>query len=222
MAGYWKGTAIIEDDDGGTRDAIALIDEQGDAQLLILSSRDSRQFVLYGNVCCAASFDDDIAGKRFHDEDNEEASVAIGRNGSALNGQLQFRGDDYNLQLTASGEYAEGVTLTELAGVYTRSSLFGTTLTLSIAGDGSLNGSDSNGCVMNGSVAVIDPARNMVRLRVDMDSCSNRGDSSNEWNGPYSGLGLLLRDSLIDGRRTNVLFHSLVGPTWLGPQSVGR
>jgi hypothetical protein len=217
MAGYWTGSATAQD---RSEDAVALINEAGDAQLMILSSRDDRQFVLFGNVCCEATFDDDVAGRRFHDDRNQPASVKVTRDGDALSGEIEFRGDNYTLQLSAAPDYTHSLTLQELSGTYSRSSFFFTTLTLTIDADGRLTGSDSNGCVLNGNVTIADPGRNMVRMQVDMENCRNSHDSSREWNGSYTGLGLLLRAN--GDQNEDVFFHSMIGPTWLGPQSVAR
>ena len=217
MAGYWTGHAVRDE---RSQDAVALINQAGDAQLMVLSSQDDRQFVLFGNVCCAAAFDDSVAGRRFRDDRNEAASVQVERNGDSLHGELEFRGDRYVLDLSAAPEYSQPVTLPQLAGTYTRSTFAFTTLTLTIESDGRLTGSDSNGCVMNGSVAIADQGRNMVRMQVDVANCRNGHGSSQQWNGAYTGLGLLLRAN--GNRRDDVFFHSMIGPTWLGPQSVAR
>jgi hypothetical protein len=219
MAGYWTGRASRTDseDSQGPQDAVALINRAGDAQLMLLSSRDDRQFVLFGNVCCDAQFDDDVAGRRFRDDRNEAASVEIERSGDSLDGEVEFRGDSYTLQLSAAPDYEQAVTLPQLAGTYTRASLFMTALTMTIESDGRLTGSDANGCILNGTVSVADQGRNMVRMRVDMENCRDGHGSSEDWNGSYTGLGLLLHENGDD-----VFFHSMIGPTWLGPQSVER
>jgi hypothetical protein len=219
MAGYWTGRASGQDSNR-TQDAVALINEAGDAQLMVLSSQDDRQFVLFGNVCCEATFDDDVAGRRFRDDRNQAASVKVTRDGDGLSGELEFRGDSYTLQLSAAPDYAQALTLQQLSGTYSRSSFFSSSLTLTIDAEGRLTGSDSNGCIMNGNVSIADPGRNMVRMRVDMENCRNGHGSSREWNGSYNGLGLLLRAG--DDQREDVFFHSMIGPTWLGPQSVAR
>jgi hypothetical protein len=219
MAGYWTGRATGQDSNR-SQDAVALINEAGDAQLMVLSSQDDRQFVLFGNVCCEATFDDDVAGRRFRDGRNQSASVKVTRDGDALSGELEFRGDNYTLQLSAAPDYTQTLTLQELSGTYTRSRFFSTSLSMTIDAEGRLTGSDSNGCILNGNVAIADPGRNMVQMRVDMENCRNGHGSSREWNGSYTGLGLLLRAN--DDQRDDVFFHSMIGPTWLGPQSVAR
>lgn len=235
MAGYWLGSAI-ERDSERPRDAVALIDQGGEAQLMVLAADgeedddddddDRRDFVLHGNLCCAASFDDDIAGKRFSDHRNEDGKVEIALVGGSLDGEIEFRKNRYTVHLAPSADYGRSLTLQDLAGVYTQSRLlFGTTMTLTIDVNGRLTGSNVNGCTFDGGVSIPNPERNMVRLQVEMSSCGSSGVSEKQWNGSYNGLGLLLRNAVSPNNasvRQNVFYHSVVGPTWLGPQSVER
>jgi hypothetical protein len=57
----------------------------------------------------------------------------------------------------------------------------------------------------------------MVRLEIEMTSCGSTFASLRTWNGKYTGLGMLKA-----GAGGTVLYHSLVGATWLGPQSPSR
>jgi hypothetical protein len=68
--------------------------------------------------------------------------------------------------------------------------------------------------VFNGSAAIPDASHNMVRLQIDLANCGSRG-SQKAWNGSYAGLGVLLSGD-------DIFYHSVIGPTWLGPQSVQR
>jgi hypothetical protein len=96
-------------------------------------------------------------------------------------------------------------------------------MSLSIAADGAVTGSHSNGCAFNGTASIPD-GRNLVRLNLSLSGCG-AGDSSRRWNGTYSGFGVLLRNatSPSDGEtREDTFYFSLVGPTWLGALSLGR
>jgi hypothetical protein len=219
MAGYWKGTAT-EQDSGRTFDAVALIDAEGNAQWLLtrgaLFGNDG--FVVTTNVCCEAQFEDDATGKNLGETSTRDASVSVAVDGAAISGELQFRGDRYRFTLNAAPDYNRSLSLADLAGVYTRrdDTIFGeeVTLTLTIEANGSLTGSYSNGCVFNGTAAIPDAAHNMVQLQIDLANCGSHG-SSKAWNGSYAGLGVLLAGD-------DTFYHSVIGPTWLGPQSVER
>lgn len=219
MAGYWKGTATNEDRNR-TYDAVALIDAEGNAQLLLTRQGilDQDGFVVFANVCCEATFENDVTAKELGETRVRGASIEVATTEGALKGNLRFDGDDYNFTLDPSTDYNRAVSLASLAGVYTdrTSTLFGeeVNLTVTIDADGGLNGSYSNGCVFNGTASIPDASHNMVRLQIDLANCGSHG-SSKQWNGEYAGLGVLLSGDA-------VFFHSVIGPTWFGPQSVER
>ena len=146
----------------------------------------------------------------------------IRRDGGTLSGRFEFRGRDYDFSLSFSSEYSRALTLQSLAGVYTQS-VGSSTMTLTIGANGQISGSHTNGCSVNGTVSIPETTRNMVELSYDMSGCGSF-TSSRSWNGHYTGVGLLLLDSTMPGTPSNadVFYHSAVGPTWLGPQSVGR
>lgn len=219
MAGYWKGMAIEENSDRRF-DAVALIDAQGNAQWLLTrqGTFDDDGFVLFGNVCCELQFEDDVTGKELGETRTRDASIEADLDGGVLEGQLDFDRHDYSFTLSPSAEYNRAVSLAALAGVYTRreGTLFGeeVTLTVTIESNGRLTGSYSNGCVFNGNASIPDAAHNMVQLQIDLANCGSHG-SSKQWNGAYAGLGVLLSGDV-------VFYHSVIGPTWFGPQSVER
>ncbi len=176
-------------------------------------------FVVFANVCCESQFEnDDLTGKELREDNTREAGISVEVTGGALSGELHFHRDDYRFALNAAAEYNRSVSLAALAGVYTRSesSILGeqVTLTVTIEANGQLTGSYSNGCVFNGNASIPDTSHNMVQLQIDLANCGSRG-SSKQWNGAYTGLGLLLSDNA-------VFYHSVIGPTWLGPQAVER
>jgi hypothetical protein len=217
MAGYWKGTATQEGSNR-TFETVALIDADGNAQWVLLRAGllQDDGFVVFANVCCEATFEDEATGKELAETRTREASIAAEVESSVLSGELQFRDEDYRFTLNASSDYDRSVSLAALAGVYTRttSTIFGdeVTLTLTIDPNGQMTGQYSNGCVFNGSASIPDTSHNMMRLQIDLANCGSRG-SQKQWNGAYTGLGLLLSGD-------DVFYHSVIGPTWLGPQSV--
>ncbi len=219
MAGYWKGTAT-EEDSNRRYDAVALIDADGNAQWLLTRTGllGDDGFVVSANVCCESEFEDDATGKELGETRTHDASIDVEVDGNALSGELRFRGDDYRFTLSASSDYDRSVSLATLAGVYTQSTqtILGeeVTLTVTIDASGQLTGSYSNGCVFNGNASIPDASHNMVQLQIDLANCGSQG-SSKAWNGAYSGLGVLLSGNA-------VFYHSVIGPTWFGPQSVER
>jgi hypothetical protein len=225
LAGYWSGR-IVDEDSERERQGIAFVDRSGELQ--VLAVRDAEpEFVLHGDVCCEASADRDVAARRHLSTREDEAELEASVSNGGLQGRFEFRDREYEFTFEPHPAYLQGLTLGALAGVYTGSAFEqddAHMMTLTIDPDGTMTGSHSNGCILNGVATIPDPARNMVRLEVELSSCGEAA-SSRRWNGAYRGLGVLLRDVLSpnDGAtRTDVFHHSIVGPTWLGPFEVAR
>jgi hypothetical protein len=238
IAGYWQGIAVDDDTERGWR-AVALIAPSGEAQWIIVRNRDEDEdedddsadegFVLHGDVCCASELDIDIPAKELGDTRARDARLRAQLDNGALRGEIDFRDRDYEFTLNARPEFDQPLTLEELSGTYTRTTLTllgsQTTMSVTIDANGQLNGSHSNGCVFNGTASIPDAARSLVSLQVRLDRCGDTLASSKQWNGEYRGLGILLRDAVSPSNpllREDVLYHSTVGPAWLGPQSVGK
>lgn len=67
-------------------------------------------------------------------------------------------------------------------------------LTITIQSDGTLTGSDTTGCVLNGSVSAPDASVNVYQFNVDVSNCpsTTRGSqtyTASQVNGTYTGLG---------------------------------
>jgi hypothetical protein len=103
----------------------------------------------------------------------------------ALAGHVSGMGDTYAFRAAMSGMWNRPASLATLAGVYTRATATGYTVTLAIAADGRLSGSDTRGCVLNGLATVPDPGRNLYRLTATVTSCG-------ALNGDYAGMGTLV------------------------------
>jgi hypothetical protein len=110
-----------------------------------------------------------------------DSAVAAG----ALAGHVSGMGDTYTFRAAMSNMWNRPASLATLAGVYTRSTVTGYTVTLAISADGRLSGSDTRGCVMNGLATVPDPSRNLYRLTANVTSCGTL-------NGDYAGMGTLV------------------------------
>lgn len=109
-----------------------------------------------------------------------DSGVAAG----ALTGHAIGMGDRYSFRVEMSEMWNRPASLAALAGVYTRSTVTGYTVTLAVGADGRLSGSDSRGCVLNGFATVTDPSRNLYRLTATLTSCGTL-------DGDYAGMGTL-------------------------------
>ena len=91
--------------------------------------------------------------------------------------------------------YERSASLTTVAGVYSDQS---NTLSLSVNSDGIVSGSDTNGCVLNGTFAVARSDRSYYLASVDVDNCAAAGR--------YEGVAFLLD---ANGGRNNELVLSV-------------
>lgn len=229
LAGYWTGPVTLKNRNSTGR---ALIAANGDIHLVVSDNGGlaaTPQLVVHGNLCCESKVKLDLASRRVLDARTDTAKFEAEVKGTALTGKFKVRGDDYEFELARSARYGETLTLAGLAGTYTRNVVVllgpSTTYTVTIDASGRLTGSHTNGCVYNGTATVPDAPRNLVKLDVQLSNCPSSITGSGSLNGSYSGLGILLRDVTAPSNilmRADVLYHSLVGPAWLGPQPVER
>ncbi|MFP5506604.1 MAG: hypothetical protein ACLGH6_10425 [Gammaproteobacteria bacterium] len=79
-----------------------------------------------------------------------------------------------------------GASLATTDANWSASDGMGYTMTLSIDANGLLTGTDTDGCVFNGTVAVLDPAVNIYGIAVDVSLCTDAA-----FNGSYDGYGVV-------------------------------
>jgi hypothetical protein len=187
-------------------------------------------FVVYGDVCCKTTFEADAGAQSMSMGDKATTRLRGSLSSGMLVGSFDFGGEPYSFSLAPSPIQERGLTLEELAGVYT-SQLpvqFGGTVqyTLSIMPNGAISGSHANGCIYNGTVSIPNPSRNLFRLRMQLSNCP--GSGLGQRNGDYEGLGQLIRNALVlepGGVTTTtkqLFYFSLIGPVWLGTQAAER
>ena len=92
--------------------------------------------------------------------------------GSSLTATLNNGGatSTITLNLAYDALYDRAASLALLSGTWSESS-GGYTMTLVIDGSGTLNGSDTNGCVYTGSATLPDPAHNLYTFNLDIHTC---------------------------------------------------
>lgn len=91
--------------------------------------------------------------------------------------------------------YRRGLTLAELAGSYDVSNAFtGITGTATLAGNGTITGSDELGCQYSGNVSIPDTRFNLFEVTFTISSCSG-------YNGTYEGLGSQIDWFYVDDAR---------------------
>jgi hypothetical protein len=104
---------------------------------------------------------------------------------AATDGRYSGHGDTGTFRMTLSPMWDRPASLGAIAGVYTRSTSSGYTITMTVAAGGQWTGSDSKGCLFNGTVSVPDPLHNLYHLDAQVSSCGSL-------DGHYQGTGTLL------------------------------
>ena len=249
LAGNWSGSAT-DTTTGQVLVATALIDDSGDAQLIVVpaitiirpvpSASDAGLisafgtaapfFVVHGNLCCEANFQGTASAEPMGTGIKSTSQIIGGLSSGMLVGTFDFDGRPYSFSLAPNPTYNRALTLQDLAGVYTNTlpDLFGgatTTYTIAVSADGVVTGAHVNGCIYNGAVSIPDTSRNLFRLNMQLSNCNTANGSFGPRNGEYSGLGVLYRDAVVATDPTTIrqiFYYSLIGPVWLGTQGAQR
>jgi hypothetical protein len=105
-------------------------------------------------------------------------------------------GDSGSFSLTYDSIYERPSSLSLISGNWILSE-FGYTFTVTINNAGVFSGNDTDGCVYNGTVSIINSSYNAYRINLTVSSCGTA-------NGNYSGLAVLsddvnVNDTLIYG-----------------------
>ncbi len=243
LAGHWVGS-VTDTASTEVLTATTLIDREGNAQLMIVEAMAivipggvsspppvaintfaTRVFVVHGDVCCNSEFSGQLQAQDIGSETRSSIQLSTRLSGGMLIGEFGYQGRQYSFSLASSDGYARPLTMADLAGVYSTSPFSSngvpSPLSLAINNDGAITGTHFNGCVLNGTVRIPDPAHNLFRMRVQFGNCGDTLPMPR--NGDYEGLGVLLRGAAIAGAPTelhDMLLHSLIGPVWLGSQGV--
>jgi hypothetical protein len=116
---------------------------------------------------------------------------------STFSGTTTFAGvETSSFSFTYDDIYERDSTLAVISGIYSDSDGLGYTETYTIDSAGTITGSDTDGCIFNGSVSILNSNYNMYRINLSVDNCGNL-------NGAYIGLGALgdeggsLNDTLV-------------------------
>ncbi|PLX82094.1 MAG: hypothetical protein C0616_03255, partial [Desulfuromonas sp.] len=102
--------------------------------------------------------------------------------GEALSGTYASQGETGSINLEYQADLAEPASLAGLAGSWTRPGA--QAVTAEVAADGTFSFSRADGCLGEGSFAVIDPAWSIYQVELTLKSCGSK-------NGAWSGLGTL-------------------------------
>lgn len=185
--GIWKGS-IASTNTGQTTPVVALTGPDGHSVWMTTDGR-----VWGGQMpMTGASFDASFTGHmydgaHFPDGTNHgPASMMIDHHAAGtMSGHYAGSGDAGTFTMTSSPMWDRPASLATVAGVYTRTTSNGYTMTMTLSANGQLTGSDSRGCVMHGTVDVPDATHDLYAINATVTSCGSL-------DGTYRGMGALL------------------------------
>jgi hypothetical protein len=126
------------------------------------------------------------AGATFPDGSNAgHWTMSVDHVPGQFSGHFAGSGDAGRFQLMLDSMWNRPSSLQALAGVYTRSSWTGYSMTMSIDTNGQMVANDSRGCSINGTVTIPDTTRNLYSISANVSSCGTL-------DGSYLGKGTLL------------------------------
>jgi len=178
--GVWKGT-ITSTATGQASSVVALTGHDGRSVWMTTDGRVWGGQLPMSGGHFDATFDGHMYdGAHFPDGTNHgTASMMIEQHSaSATSGRFSGSGDAGTFNMSLSPMWDRPASVGTVAGVYTRSTSNGYTMTMTMSANGQLTGSDSRGCVINGTVRVPDATHNMYSLNATVTACGSLDGST--------------------------------------------
>jgi len=185
--GVWKGT-ITSTATGQTSSIVALTGHDGQSVWMTTDGRVwGGQLPMSGDHFNATLSGHMYDGVHFPDGTNHgTASMMIDHHSASItSGHYTGSGDAGTFNMNMSPMWERPASLGTVAGVYTRSTSSGYTMTMTIHADGQVTASDSRGCVINGTLVVPDVLHNMYGIDATASSCGSL-------DGHFQGMGTLV------------------------------
>ncbi len=185
--GVWKGT-ITSTTTGQSVPMVALTGHDGHSTWMTTDGRVWDGHVPLTGDHFEATFAGHLYdGAHFPDGTNHGSTTmrTDHHSTSATSGRYSGCGDAGTFSMTQSPMWERPASLAAVAGVYTRSTSNGYTMTMTLGANGQLSGSDTKGCLFNGTVSVPDGAHNLYGIDAQVSSCGSL-------DGHYRGQGTLL------------------------------
>lgn len=186
-SGVWKGT-IASTTTGRSVPLVALTGVDGHSVWMTTDGRVwSGSMPTTGDHFDATFSGHMSEGDHFPDgTDHGTASMMIDHHSSSMtSGRYSGSGDAGTFDMGPNPMWDRPSALDVVAGVYTRSTSNGYTMTMTIGANGQVTGSDSRGCVFTGTVTVPDPTHNIYGMDTTVTTCGSL-------DGHYQGMGTLL------------------------------
>ncbi|MEN8141189.1 MAG: hypothetical protein ABFR97_08215 [Thermodesulfobacteriota bacterium] len=208
--GIWAGQVEFADS-GETIETMGLCTEEGELRFLNGDGeKTTGTFTVKGNEFDAEFTSYALSGQLFPQNDLPVITgTATGYvyEKDAITGDASYLGGEpaFSFRILYDQTYERGSSLSAIAGTYTYSEAGGSSVTYTIGSNGDLSGSNSDGCQVAGSVAIINPDYNMYRATMTFSDCSQN-------NGTYRGLAALLDEV---GEENNTLAISVANESYM-------
>lgn len=182
--GVWQGT--VTSPTTGQSSVVGLTNGSGHSVWMTTDGRVwTGQMPMSGTQFNATMAGYMYPGSRFPDGSNYGTwSMMAHYTNGTWSGQFNGSGDTTTFSFSMHPAYDRPASLDVLAGTYTRTTSVGYTMTMSFTQGGQLTGSDSRGCVFNGTVTVPDSNHNLYQIAATVTSCGIL-------DGDYQGHGTL-------------------------------
>jgi hypothetical protein len=186
-AGLWKGT-VTSSTTGQSTLVVAMTDAAGHSVWMTTDGRiydgsmptsgTSFQWPMTGYMDAAGHFPDGTNfGMGTMTVDEQTATM--------MSGHYSGNGQSGSFTMNMSPMWQRDATLAAVSGTYTRSTSTGYSMTMNIDANGQLMGSDTSGCMLNGSVTAPDPHHDLYQMDGTVTSCGIL-------DGNYHGMAALL------------------------------
>ncbi|MFD2231322.1 hypothetical protein [Alkalimarinus sediminis] len=179
VGGIWTGITTLTD--GTTFETAGFITETGELRFI---TDDGAQQV--GTI--TASGNSFTASITEYAEAGSPATGTVSGTISArqtLTGSAQFAGETTStFEYSYDSIYDRNSSLATIAGIYSDSDGAGYTETYTVDSDGTITGSDTEGCVFGGAISILNANYNMYRVNLTVSNCDT-------FDGSYTGLGAL-------------------------------
>jgi len=183
--GIWRGSVTTQS--GATFPSIGLVSETGDLRLITEGSDQTSGTVTVTGTTYTANLRSYVPFGffTFTPPVHGSASGSINKR-SALSGNISLHNAaTSSFSFVYDSIYERDSSLAAIAGNYSKSDGAGYTVTYSIDAAGVFTGSDTNGCMLNGNVELLNTDFNMYKVSVIVTNCD-------ETNGHYFGLAALV------------------------------
>lgn len=194
ITGYYEGTIAING--GGSLAAQALI---SGSQVVVYTKDGS--YVFQGNLSVNGN---SLTGGLSLFVNGTAAGLATlngtVKQGVSITSTFSSSSTSGNLSLSFSSDSNQTASVSAIVGTWSETD-GADTITVTIQANGDVNGSDTDGCVYNGSSAVPQSNMNIYTLTINLSSCGG-------FDGTYTGLASLLNKSKYNEKLMFALYNS--------------